>query len=194
MNVLGGAGLRHYKSESDSSSSSGGPSKNIPSWAVDWRVFNGNIYSWQNLSRVVDVTDIEGLRVRNERGEKPDPTSREVRIPGVALGRIRVVQTKGLCERNAFLGYGTASYLLRDMPGMKTGDWLRTTKIDEDTTKDVVDRGKDGSEIVHFQYGLRPVEGAAEPRFQLVGRTIGFQQVQPEEAPKEVTGRRGMVN
>lgn len=41
-------------------------------------------------------------------------------------------------------------------------------------------RGKDGSEIVHLHFELRLVEGAAELRFELVGRTIGLQQVRPE--------------
>lgn len=161
--------------------------------------------------------------MRNERGEKLDPTGREIHIPRIALGRIRVDQTKGLacltefprcsldsitsktreppsciklsaddlvsvwqgialhearqCKCNTLLEYSTASYLLRDMPGMKTGR-PRTWPTG----------GKTAVKSFTCYYGLRPVEGAAEPRFQLVGRTIGLQ---PEEAPKEVTGRRG---
>lgn len=87
MNVLGGAGLQYDPGD-------GNAHRNLPSWVVDWRVRNDNISYWQRLSRSIDCIDPEALRIRNELGGNLDPTSRKIRIPGTALGRFRVYETK----------------------------------------------------------------------------------------------------
>ncbi|KAF4593012.1 hypothetical protein EYR38_008719 [Pleurotus pulmonarius] len=87
MNVLGGAGLQYDPGDGDAR-------RNLPSWVVDWRVQNDNISYWQRLSRSIDTIDPEALRIRNELGANLDPTSRKIHIPGTALGRFRVHETK----------------------------------------------------------------------------------------------------
>ncbi|KDQ26685.1 hypothetical protein PLEOSDRAFT_168954 [Pleurotus ostreatus PC15] len=72
-----------------------------------------------------------------------------------------------------------ALYKLQDMPGgLKTGDWLWTTKIDEEMEEFSLASREHKDEIHHFHYGLRPVEGS-EPCFQLVGMTNGLSEVGP---------------
>ncbi|KAF9499677.1 HET-domain-containing protein [Pleurotus eryngii] len=89
MNVLGGAGLQYDPGDVN-------PRSNLPSWAVDWRVRNENISYWRNLSRSINIVDPEALCIRNELGTRLDPASRSIRIPGTALGRFRVYETKDL--------------------------------------------------------------------------------------------------
>lgn len=95
MNVLGGAGLQYHPSD-------GSTHRNFPSWAVDWRVRNDNISYWQNLSRSINITDPKALRTRNELGARLDPASRNIYIPGTALGRFRVYEPKGLAFLTPF--------------------------------------------------------------------------------------------
>lgn len=76
------------------------------------------------------------------------------------------------------------------MPGgLKIGDWLWTTKIDEEIEESSLASGEHKDEIHHFHYGLRPVEGT-EPCFQLVGMTNGLTEVGPHV---DRTGRGASV-
>ncbi|KDR75028.1 hypothetical protein GALMADRAFT_140583 [Galerina marginata CBS 339.88] len=92
MNCLAGAGL------------AGREKSNLPSWVVDWRDFNDEVYTWQNLSR--SLKDVEAnpelCRIRYEKGRMLDRGSTQISIPGLALGVLEVDQTNSVAFLKVF--------------------------------------------------------------------------------------------
>ncbi|KAJ8518211.1 hypothetical protein ONZ45_g4685 [Pleurotus djamor] len=89
-NILAAAGLDDLPIESRSPRTRPRRSRDLPSWAVDFSVFNDEIYSLQNLSRHLDITDRNELKARYNHGKRLDPHSKTIGITGVAGGRFTV--------------------------------------------------------------------------------------------------------